>query len=84
MKRERQAILSLVALGRITPREAERLLAAWNAGREELWVIGVFVAVCVAQCLPALEQLVHALAPGGVLELLHGVSVMMCRLGGVL
>ena len=54
MHRERQAILSLIALGKITPREAERLLAAWNAGREEFWVIGVCVAACVSQFLPEL------------------------------
>ena len=84
MKREREAILSLVALGRITPREAERLLAAWNAGREELWAIGVGAAVCVAQCLPAVERLMHTLLPGGVAGLLHVVTAMMYGMGGVL
>ena len=83
MKRERQAILSLVALGRITPREAERLLAAWNAGREELWAMGVGAAVCMAQSLPGLERLAHTLLPGGVPGFLHVVSAVMYRMGGV-
>jgi hypothetical protein len=34
MEKERQIILSLIALGRITPREAERLLAVWSLGRK--------------------------------------------------
>ncbi len=54
MKKERQAILSLVATGRITPAEAERLLAAWNAGREESWMIAIAAAACFVQHVPAL------------------------------
>ena len=61
MKRERQAILSLIALGRITPREGERLLAIWNAGREELWVFAACAAAVLAQGLPVLERLAHSL-----------------------
>jgi len=82
MRREREAILSLLALGRITPREAERLLTAWNAGREELWAIGVGAAVCLAQCLPGVERLAHMLLPGGVPGLLHVMSAMTYRMGG--
>ena len=84
MKKERQAILSLVALGRITPKEAERLLAAWNAGREELWALAVCAAVCVAQSLPALVRLAHMLMPGAIPGVLHAVSAMTYRIGGML
>ena len=84
MKQERQAILSLVALGRITVRDAERLLAASNAGREEMWVIGACVAVCVAQWLPALALLTHMLLPGGLPGLFHAVSAVTDRVGGVI
>jgi hypothetical protein len=63
MHGERQAILSLVAVGRITPREAERLLAAWNLGREEFWVIAACVAACLAQFLPELARLAHSVLP---------------------
>lgn len=72
MNRERQIILSLVALGRITPREAERLLATWNAGREEFWVLGACVAACVAQFLPDLGRVAHSLMPA----LHHAVAVI--------
>ena len=63
MNRERQVILSLVALGRITPREAERLLAVWNAGREEFWVLAACLAACAAQFLPDIAGLAHTLLP---------------------
>jgi len=36
MNNDRRAILSLVAMGRITPREAERLLAMWPDGEDAL------------------------------------------------
>lgn len=78
--RYRQAILSLVALGRITPREAERLLAAWNSGREEIWVIGACVAACAAQ---GLAPLIPTLLPGGLPALHHALSAITW-IGGVL
>jgi len=43
MRNDRRAILSLVALGRITPSEAERLLIACNASRDGFWIF----AACV-------------------------------------
>ena len=79
MHRERQAILSLVALGRITPREAERLLAAWNAGREEMWIIGACAAAVLAQSLAPLAHLVQAL-----LFLHHSMAANTCWIGGLL
>jgi len=79
MHRERQAILSLIALGRITPREAERLLAAWNAGREELWIIGVCVAACVAQFMPELARMAQSWLP-----LHHALATITCWIGEVL
>jgi hypothetical protein len=84
MKRERQAILSLVALGRITPRDAERLLAAWNAGREELWAVGVCAAACIAQSLPALANVAHQLLPGGLPGLFHAALAACYWTGGML
>lgn len=36
MNHDHRAILSLVAMGRITPREAERLLAVWPDGDDGL------------------------------------------------
>ena len=82
MQRERQTILSLVALGRITPREAERLLAAWNAGREEMWAIAACAIVGLAQASPALGQVVHTLLPGGLQGLHHAVAAITYWIGG--
>jgi len=39
MNNDRRAILGLVAMGRITAGEAERLLAAWNESRETAWIL---------------------------------------------
>ena len=75
MQWERKAILSLVALGRITPREAERLLA-WNSSREEVWVVGACVAACAAQFLPELARML----PG----IHHAVSAITFWMGGML
>ncbi len=49
MKNERRTILGLVAAGRISAREAERLLRVWNDAREELWVLAACLLVCVTQ-----------------------------------
>jgi hypothetical protein len=84
MRRERQTILSLIALGRITPRESERLLAAWNAGREELWVIAACAVIGFAQSLPALERLGNAWLPGILPGLHHAVASITYWTGGVL
>jgi hypothetical protein len=72
MRSDRRAILTLVALGRITPAEAERLLlacneSAWNSGREPLWILAFCItAVCVAQLDPnawllAVTEVIHSL-----------------------
>ncbi len=83
MQRERQTILSLVALGRITPREAERLLAAWNAGQEEMWAIAICAVAGVAQSLPALARTVHTLFPGGLQGWQHAIATVAYWMGGV-
>ncbi|HXR40289.1 MAG TPA: hypothetical protein VN776_14410 [Terracidiphilus sp.] len=71
MQTDHRTILSLVALGRITPAEAERLLIAWNEGREWAWIfIACIAAALLAQLNPqqglsALLRIAHALLPGG-------------------
>ena len=88
MRNDRQAIWSLLALGRITPREAERLLAVWNAGREELWVVGACLAGCLAACLaqfePVVARLAQALLPASASGLHHAALAITYRIGGVL
>ena len=44
MKSDRRAILHLIAIGRLTPAEAERLIVAWNEGREVLLVLFAVIA----------------------------------------
>ncbi len=45
MNNDRRAILSLIAMGRITPREAERLLAAWPSGEDALVPLALLLAL---------------------------------------
>jgi hypothetical protein len=88
MKRERQIILSLVALGRITPAEAERLLAAWNAGREELLVLAACLVIGLTEFLPGLSSLTrnlaHTLLPEGIPGVHHAIMAISYWVGGVL
>jgi hypothetical protein len=52
MNTDRQTILSLVAMGRITPREAERLLAVWPDGDDAI----LRLALCLAFAALALPD----------------------------
>jgi hypothetical protein len=69
MHTDRRAILHLVAMGRITATEAERLLIAWNDGREVLWILAACILVAsitqlhLEGLLPVLLQIAHALPP---------------------
>ena len=45
MNSDRRAILSLIAMGRITPREAERLLAILSDWDDAIVRVGVVIAV---------------------------------------
>lgn len=66
MRRERQIILSMVAAGRISATEAERLLHAWNESREWIWTATVIVLVCIAH----LQGSIHSSA---VIDVAHQV-----------
>ena len=84
MQKERQIILSMIALGRITPREAERLLAAWSLSREEIWVIAACVTASLTQIAPELVRMVHTLLPEGLPGLHHAVMAITFWIGRVL
>ena len=43
MQSNRRHILHLIAMGRMTPKEAERLIMAWNDGREMLCLLAAIV-----------------------------------------
>jgi hypothetical protein len=49
MSSERRTILALVAAGRISANEAERLLRLGNDAREQLWIIAAALLICAAQ-----------------------------------
>ena len=88
MHTDRRTILFLVAVGRITPAEAERLLLAWNEGREILWALGVCMVVTVLAhahpdaLLPDLLHLVHPLR-GNSDSARCALSLVNRLLGGV-
>lgn len=86
MSRENnRAILHLVAAGRLTGVEAERLMRAANEGRELAWFAVVAVAVCAAQSGLAAWGIAERYAdvlPGVSAALRAAVSVLVTALGG--
>ena len=88
MKDENRTILSLVAAGRISAAEAERLMAVSNADREVFWfaaaVGGVIAAQGILQGLgPGISHLAHALAPGWHWAAQHAIALITKGLGGL-
>jgi hypothetical protein len=51
LPRDRRTILYLVAVGRITPEEAERMLVAWNDLRESQWIVAGCMVLAVLSTL---------------------------------
>jgi hypothetical protein len=90
MQTDRRAILSLVALGRISPNEAERLLVAWNQGWETFWVCTASLAAMLLaqfdanQALPALARIVQSLSTGRMIPLHHTLVLLSHFFGGSL
>ncbi len=90
METDRRMILRLVALGRISPMEAERLLIAWNDGRETIWTLAACIAAALfAQphwqaMLPGLTHVAHYLLPVDSTSVQHLLSLLTHLLGGVL
>jgi hypothetical protein len=81
MERDRRRVFQLLMLGRITPAEAERLMAVWQASRECSWIligcIGIgLLAVLHLGALPVVQHLVHAARVSG---LMHGVVELVVR-----
>jgi hypothetical protein len=85
MQSDCRAILQLVAMGRVTPAEAERLLAVWNEGRESTWVLAGCAVLAVAAELqpltPGMAHWIRGLAQSGLPVAHHAVSVFAGLLG---
>ena len=85
MNTDRRAILSLVALGRITPREAERLLAVSPESDDLLVRLALGLAFAwlvlsqLGEILAAFTRTFLAIAPG----LHHSIAYFTHCLGGL-
>ena len=90
MNSDRRTILTLIAAGRITPAQAERLLAVVNESRETAWILALCLAgACVAQVhlLKVLPSLVHFFitqVPALAETTLHALGPITKFLGGSL
>ena len=86
MNADRRVILGLLAMGRITPAEAERLLVAWNESRETAWILvagfafALLAQVKLHQLLPLLMHVIDAQIPA----LAHLLPSFTRGLGGLL
>ncbi len=76
MNTDRRAILSLIALGRITPREAERLFMVANEEQEMRWII----ASCFALAF-ATQVHLYQLMPAALDALADGMRVVKHWMG---
>ena len=76
MQGDQRMLLQLIAIGRLSPAEAERLLLASSAGRETAWVVVGCVLLALIGYLQA-----HA---GALVQVGHAVAVASEVLGRVL
>ena len=87
MHTDRRTILSLVAHGRITAAEAERLLIVWNEAREGVLVFAACVLlvllarVDVQKGLSAMMHFTHALLANDSLH--HALTLLTRYTGGL-
>jgi hypothetical protein len=87
MYTDRRIILSLVAHGRITPAEAERLLIVWNEQREGALVFTACIALVlmaqlnVQHALSVIRHFANALLPSGSLH--HALMLFTSFTGGL-
>lgn len=95
MNSDRRTILALIAMGRITPVQAERLLAAVDQSRETAWILALCLAgACIAQLhlhalLPGLMHFLSAEVPALADAVHHALSPItdlmpLTRMGGSL
>jgi len=87
MNQDRRAIYQLLAQGRISPAQAERLIAAFGAERETAWVVAGCAAIVLFAQLhilaPAVLHIVREMVAGGLPALHHIVNSIAFLLGGL-
>lgn len=91
MNRNRRTLLQLVALGRLSPVEAERLTAAWSLQREDAWIFLVCLLLTVLPAQAPLHPLLGAIdaacsmhLPAGFAPLGQLFSTLHHLTGGIL
>lgn len=90
MNSDRRTILSLIAMGRITPREAERLLAMGPDPDEAVLKVAIGCAIAwlalpeVCGIVAGLAHTIHALAPGLFAAGHQTLAVFTRMLGGTI
>jgi hypothetical protein len=90
MNSDRKAILALVAMGRITPAQAERLIAASNDSRETTWIFAACLAFAVLaqlhlhEFVPGFIHLFNAPARALAEAICHALSPITGLMGGLL
>lgn len=95
MNSDRRTILALIALGRITPAQAERLLGTLNEARETAWILALCLGYVVLgqlrlhELLPSLIDFFNAQVPGIAATVHHALSPIwacmpLVRMGGLL
>jgi hypothetical protein len=90
MNTDRRAILSLIAMGRISPRDAERLLAVPPDGDEFILRAAVCLAVIwlvfsdLGELLTGLAHVFISWFPGISLTAHHALACLAQRFGGLL
>jgi hypothetical protein len=83
MSNDRRAVFQLLALGRISPAQAERLLAILSIDREAVWAVAACALFAASAQLhafaPALAHLLHSALPA----LDHALTALASFLGGM-
>jgi hypothetical protein len=90
MQTDRRTILSLVATGRITSTEAERLLVLSNERAETIWTLAVCFAAVLLLKSPS-DQLLSGIfdmfrvLPAAIPRAIHQVQIVLTQvIGGIL
>ena len=87
MRNERRAILALMAAGRVSAVDAERLLRAWNDRFEGYWIAALCVVVCLVQLhlqvsTDGFGHWIHGLAQEGLHAWDAAASLLAKGMGG--